>query len=110
MQAQFDPSLVDRFGLGPEEAATIISYGKYTGTLGAMLTDERCPVGNVIESAYEKDGISGVEAQFGALSVMASDFSVTISARTRGFHEGSISRDELVVQPQNPEVPDFLAQ
>jgi len=107
-QTQFDPSMIERFGLGPEEANTVVSYGNYTGTLATMLNDERCPVGNVIADAYQQEGIAGVETKFTALSMMSNEFSVPISAQTRGFHEGTISRDELVAPVKPPGDPDFL--
>jgi hypothetical protein len=105
---EFDPSIIERFGLGPEEANTIVSYGNYTGTLAAMLNDERCPVGNVIADAYQTEGIAGVETKFAALSMMSSDFAVSIGDKTRGFHEGTVSRDELAALHQPPGEPDFL--
>jgi hypothetical protein len=107
-QPQFDPSMIERFGLGPEEANSVVSYGNYTGTLAAMLNDERCPVGNIVAEAYQQEGIVGVETKFAALSMMSNEFSVPISAKTRSYHEGTISRDELVVQDKSPGGPDFL--
>ena len=85
-----------------------MSYGHYTGTLASMLTDERCPVGNVVAQAYEEKGLAGVEEKFMALSMMSNDFSVNISEKTRAFHEGVVSRDELVTHDQPPGEPDFL--
>jgi hypothetical protein len=107
-QAQFDPSMIERFGLGPEEANSVVSYGNYTGTLATMLNDERCPVGNIVADADQQEGIAGVETKFAALSMMSSEFSVPISAKTRSYHDGAISRDELVTQDKSPGEPDFL--
>lgn len=107
--APFDPTIIERFGLGPEEVNTVVSYGHYTGTLASVLTDERCPVGSIVAAAYQEKGLAGVEEKFAALSMMSSDFMVEISDKTRGYHDGSVSRDELVASAELPGEPDFLA-
>jgi hypothetical protein len=71
-----------KYGLGVEEANQIVSFGNYTGTVAQMLSDEKCPVGGMVSTAYEDKGIEGVAEQFKLLKVMDKNFSVTFNETT----------------------------
>jgi hypothetical protein len=77
-----EESLSDRFGIGAEEALQQVSFGTYTGTVAQMLDDERCPVGSMVGTAYEEEGIEGVAKKFKALGEMDPNFTVTITPTT----------------------------
>lgn len=101
--------ILDTYGLGPQEASAVISFGNYTGSVGAMLTDERCPVGGIVSDAYTADGISGVETKLEALKTLYGDFDLHVSHETRSYHEGTLDRSALfasVTPPEEP--PSFL--
>lgn len=58
---QVDPRLNDEFfrsnyGISLEEASQPIEAGQYRGTMGQMLTDEKCPVGAMVSEAFQEGG------------------------------------------------------
>jgi hypothetical protein len=74
--------LADRFGIGDQEAMQEVTFGSYTGTVAQMLSDEKCPVGGMVSSAYAERGIEGVDGMFKILSEMDSRFSVRVTDAT----------------------------
>lgn len=101
--------ILDTYGLGPQEAASIITFGSYTGTVAAMLTDERCPVGGIVATAYAAEGIAGVETKLDAVKTLYGDFELAIGEETRSYHQGSTQREDLLAQAvMREEPPDFL--
>jgi hypothetical protein len=74
--------LSERFGLGAEEAMQQVAFGSYTGTVAQMLGDEKCPVGDMVSTAYQEKGIDGVAEKFKTLGEMDSRFSVKITEST----------------------------
>ena len=74
--------LSERFGIGAEEAMQQVTFGSYTGTVAQMLGDERCPVGEMVSTAYEEKGIEGVAEKFKTLGEMDPRFSVKITEAT----------------------------
>lgn len=67
-----DEELLIRFGVSAEEAEQSIQFGSYSGTLGQMLADDRCPIGGQIEQEHQEHGIEGVRekiSQLGALGM-----------------------------------------
>ncbi len=99
---------LNTYGLGPDEVNAEAVFGNHRGTMGGMLSDERCPVGGMMAQAYQAEGLAGVEKQMGLLHAMSPDFTVAISEQTREYHAGTTSREDLV--SQQPERPDFLAR
>ena len=75
--------LKEQYGLGIEEANQIVSFGKYTGTMAQMLGDEKCPVGEMVSSAYKEKGLDGVEETFKNLRALDSNFNPVISEAAR---------------------------
>ena len=104
-----DAYFLDTYGLGPQETAAVVEFGSYTGTVAAMLTDEGCPVGGMVAAAYRTDGIAGVQQRLSLFSQMDNRFSVAVTEKTRGYHEGNVQRDELLNRPDPTEQADFLA-
>jgi len=98
---------LDTTGLGPETLDAEVSFGNWTGTVGAMLADERCPVGAMVKQAYEERGITGVEQTLTGFRMADSRFDVTIDETTRGYHNGDIDRDGIL--QTRTETSDFLA-
>jgi hypothetical protein len=74
--------LAERYGLSPEDAAQEVTFGTYTGTVAQMLSDERCPVGSMVETAYAESGIEGVSEKFKTLAQLDPRFTVEISEQT----------------------------
>jgi len=74
--------LSERWGLGIEEASQHVTFGAYTGTVAQMLSDERCPVGGMIEGAYREEGIKGVVAKLKTLGDLDPRFSVEVTDAT----------------------------
>ena len=101
--------LLETYGLGPQEMDQTVSFGNYTGTVAAMFTDERCPVGKMVADTYRAEGIDGVERKISGLQGLDGSFALTISEDTKSFHEGAVKRDELLKKPElTKEEPDFL--
>ena len=100
---------LDKYGLGPHEIDTVMSFNGHTGTLGSILDDERCPVGGIFANAYSENGLSGIETKITGLKMIyGADLPLDISKGTRDFHEGTTSREQLLQQPRQ-ETTDFLA-
>jgi hypothetical protein len=74
--------LGERYGIGVEEAGQEVTFGSYTGTVAQMLSDERCPVGGMVQSAYQEKGIDGVAEKLKTLSQLDPRFSVKIAPET----------------------------
>lgn len=74
--------LQQRFGIGVEEAMQQVAFGNYTGTVAQMLSDERCPIGGIVEGAYQARGIEGVEEKFKTFTLLDPKFKVEISSTT----------------------------
>ena len=74
--------LGERFGIGVDEAMQHVTFGSYTGTVAQMLGDERCPVGGMVSTAYEEEGLGGVAELFKTLGQMDPRFSVKITEAT----------------------------
>lgn len=74
--------LNDHFGIGAEEAEQQVSFGSYRGTVAQMLGDEKCPVGEMVSTAYQEKGVAGVAEKFKALGEMDPNFSVQITKAT----------------------------
>lgn len=70
--------LKHEYGLEAEEASQEVVFGSYKGTVAEMLGDRRCPVGEMVRSAYKQTGLAGVVGQFEALSAMDPNFQVEI--------------------------------
>lgn len=77
-----ETALQQRFGIGREEAMQPVAFGSYNGTVAQMLSDERCPVGGMLEGAYQERGIEGVEEKFKSLSQIDPQFKVELSPQT----------------------------
>jgi hypothetical protein len=75
--------LSQRYGLGIEEASQEVSFGSYRGTVAQMLSDERCPVGAMVSTAYQEKGLDGVVERFKSLAQMDPQFSIRITPTTR---------------------------
>lgn len=99
--------LLDRYGLGPEELDTEVSFGEYSGTLAEAVSDERCPVGGMLEKAYAEGGLEAIGRKLGAFSMLDEGFQVQIGDRTRAYHRGEVARDEFL--PPAGQSTDFLA-
>jgi hypothetical protein len=103
--------ILDTYGLGPQEASATITFGNYTGTVAAMLLDERCPVGGVVAGAFAAEGIAGVDTKLGALKTLYGDFDLRVSDETRSYHEGVTERSDLLTKAtQHEEPPGFLVE
>ena len=102
---------LDTFGLGPEETTAIIHYDGRVATVGAMLTDPKCPVGKWVAKAYETGGAEALTKKIGDINALSDgDVGIQLSERTRAYHDGSLSRDTLLAQSDEARAPDFLAQ
>lgn len=77
-----EAALNERYGLGIEEASQPVTFGAYTGTVAQMLSDDRCPVGGMVQEAYQERGIEGVAEKLRTLGALDSRFSVSISEAT----------------------------
>lgn len=86
--------LIDNFGIGAEEAMQEVAFGAYTGTVAQMLADERCPVGDMVRTAYHEQGIEGVAEKFKALGEMDPKFQVQITDTTRQRELNKINTPE----------------
>ncbi len=103
--------ILDTYGLGPAEASATVTFGEHTGTVAAMLTDERCPVGRIVAEAYKAEGLQGVEKKAAALKLLYDDFDLPIGRDTRSYHDGSLKRADLLAKASaREEPPDFLAR
>lgn len=91
--------LAKRFGLGVEEAQQEVSFGGRNGTVAEMLNDAKCPVGGIIEGAYEEGGIDGVVKQFGLLKMMDPKFEVKVTEQTIEREQKKNSRTQTQVFP-----------
>ena len=85
----------ENYGLGLKDAEQYVAYEGYSGTLGQMLTDPRCPVGGTIRRAYQEGiqaagpeastearteaGREAVQRKFRAIGELDSNFVVNIS-------------------------------
>lgn len=96
-------AILNNFGIGPDEADAVVSFGAYTGTLGSVLSDDRCPVGGMLSKAHKAGGIEGVATKLAGFASVDESFSVEISDRTRAYHEGTVGREDLLHR-QRPEV------
>jgi len=101
--------LLDDYGIGPDEADTIVTFGGHTGPLAAAVSDERCPVGNMLATAYKTGGVEEVNQKLGLFKLMDPGFDVQIGSRTRAFHEGTVDRTELLARPEPGGGETFLA-
>lgn len=100
-------------GLGPAEFDQPLEYQKsdgtvIQGTVGQMLSDEACPVGQWVATAYEKGGLEGSYNKVNLAMQMADQPPVPISEQTKAYHEGKISRDELLGPKRTEVQEDFL--
>ena len=78
-----EAELLTRFGLSAEEASQEVSFMNHTGTVASMVTDEKCPVGNLIEQRKQEEGIEGVQKVFQQLGEMSmGGVQVTVSEKT----------------------------
>ena len=75
--------LRNQYGLEAEDAMQTVSFGNYTGTVAQMLSDERCPVGDMVRNAYHEKGLAGVEETFQKFSMVDRAFEPKISETTR---------------------------
>lgn len=75
-----ETELLARFGINAEEASQQVTFFSYTGTLSQALSDERCPVGAMIEQAHSDGGVELVRGKLGELSLMSGGtFNVVVS-------------------------------
>lgn len=65
------------FGISVEEANQAIEAGRWRGSLGAMLTDKECPVGDQIRQAYQEGGRVAVQSRMESLSGLFPEFKVS---------------------------------
>ena len=70
------------FGLGLEELPQVVTFGSHTGTVAAMLLDEKCPVGGKIQEAYAQGGLEAVQQKLGQLTEFAPEFSIRVAPQT----------------------------
>jgi len=80
--------LNERYGIGTEEAMQQVFYGSFQGTVAQMLNNEKCPVGGILSTAYQEQGIEGVAEKLNAFSTIDPKFSVKIT-------EATIQRENL---------------
>ena len=103
---------LDTFGLGPEETSASVTYKGHVGTIADMLKDRKeCPVGDWMADAYREEGLAGVEEMGEFMRRRSKDtFQFAVSEKTRAYHAGTLSRDELLPKPVEARAPDFLAR
>ncbi len=77
-----EPLMIEQYGIGAEDSILEVSFGNYRGTVAQMLSNDQCPVGNMVSTAYRERGINGVAETFKNLEAMDSNFSARLSDKT----------------------------
>jgi len=90
--------ILEEFGFGPREAQQVLSFGTHTGTLAEMLSDEGCPVRDLLRDAYRENGSidAGIEKVQMLGKVWGKEVTIAVSDDTRAYHDGHISRETLL--------------
>ena len=104
-----DPEFyLNTYGVGPDELDQQVAFAGHEGTFRAMLDDAACPVGGQLAAQFAERGLEGVTGFFTGLTMMGAK--AALSTRTRDYHGGKVSRDELLGKPAVPDsAADFLA-
>lgn len=92
----------EQFGLGREELQQTVTFGGHQGSVAAMLTDEKCPVGGKLAEAYREGGLEAVQTKANQLSEFAPEFSLPIVASSwqREAQKKEPQRSDFLDQPQ----------
>lgn len=72
---------LERFGITLEEAEQTVQAGRWTGTLGQMLTDPKCPVGEAVQQAHQEGGREAAQQKLTSLQAFYPEFSVKFEER-----------------------------
>jgi len=74
--------LMDRYGIGIEEAMQEVVFGNYRGSFAQALASEGCPLDTILSTAYAENGIEGVQDKVRGLSELDPRFQLEISPAT----------------------------
>jgi hypothetical protein len=108
-----DNFYLTRFGLGPDETSMpvihidAVSGKEYSGTVAQML--DRCEhVAAGLARHFAANGLDGLEKSIEAIKFNDPEFPLAVGDRTRRYHTGELSKDELLAVPEPVEDSDFL--
>ena len=62
-----------------------VTFGKYTASVGQMLLDSRCPVGEKVSSVFQENGVEGAKEkliQFGKMFDVELDYVFDLAETT----------------------------
>src|SRR5579885_3663292 len=65
---------MENFGVTYEEAQQEVKAGEWSGTLGQMLTDPKCPVGPQVREAYKQGGMEAAHQKLDACKMLFPEF------------------------------------
>lgn len=76
-----DAYMMSTYGMTSEEGRQGIQFREWNGTIAQMLSDPRCPVGEMIKNAHQDNGTEGVQQAFLGLRMMAPDVKIEVSPK-----------------------------
>ena len=106
-----EAALRARMGLGIEELAQRVQYGSFIGTLYEAVSQtlpdgsvNKCPIGGILQAAYEENGLPGVKLELDTMSRQArsridengieiKNFSIALSRKTLSQNSPSIQQN-----------------
>ncbi|HUY53441.1 MAG TPA: hypothetical protein VMV24_02610 [Candidatus Dormibacteraeota bacterium] len=91
--------LIEQYGIGAGEAMLEVTFGNYRGTIAQMLSNDKCPVGHMVKTAYEEKGLDGVVETFKTLTI-DDDFSARLTKETLRREEEKITSVETPRDPR----------